>query len=139
MVSNAADRSTVVSTESQLPKSGERTVKPNAVHIKPCYAKPKFEPNVQMGTIKPKHSFRTTDLFIFTWFHCRVEGSTLEAQTVPSFSGWLSRTADTEEDNKSVVEYMPPLNVSINESSTVQHILETSLAASEEAGQPYAM
>ena len=39
--------------------------------------------------------------------------------------------------NQSVVEYMPPLNVSINETSTVNHILETSLAASAEAGQAY--
>lgn len=34
---------------------------------------------------------------------------------------------------------MPPLNVSINGNSTIQHILETSLAASEEVGQPYAI
>ena len=34
---------------------------------------------------------------------------------------------------------MAPLNVSINEKSTVQHILETSLAASQKVGQQYAV
>lgn len=68
-----------------------------------------------------------------------MEGSKRDAQTVPSFSGWLCSTADAEDNNESVVEYMPPLNVSINENSTVQHILETSLAASEKVGQPYAI
>ena len=34
---------------------------------------------------------------------------------------------------------MPTFNVSINETSTVNHILETSIAASEETGQAYAI
>ena len=33
---------------------------------------------------------------------------------------------------------MAPLNVSFNENSSVQHILETSLAASSKSGQQYA-
>lgn len=130
---------TTAASENQLAKSGERTVKPKAVDIKPCYAKPKFEPTLQIGTRGPAYCFRTTNLSSFAWFLCRVVGSMLEAQTVPSYSGWLSSTAGEKVENKSVVEYMPPLNVSINERSTVQHILETSLAASKEAGQTYAI
>ena len=34
---------------------------------------------------------------------------------------------------------MAPLNVSFNENSSVQHILETSLAASSKSGQQYAL
>ena len=38
----------------------------------------------------------------------------------------------------SVVEYMALLNVSFDRNSSVQHILETSLAASSKSGQQYA-
>ena len=43
IIQEVADRSKIVSTESQLTKSRERTVKPNAIDIKPCYAKLKSE------------------------------------------------------------------------------------------------
>ena len=44
---------------------------------------------------------------------------------------------DIETDISSVVEYLAPLNVSLKENSSVQDILETSLAASSEADQQY--
>jgi hypothetical protein len=124
IIQEVADDTRVLTTERQLVKSGERTVKPRAIDIKPCYAKPKFEPTFQIRTNGPMYCFRTTDLLIFTWFLCRVVGSAFDTQTVPSFSGWLSRTAGLDKEKRSVVEYMPPLNVSIklNERSTVQHM-----------------
>ena len=44
---------------------------------------------------------------------------------------------DIETDISSVVEYLAQLNVSLKENSSVQDILETSLAASSEADQQY--
>ena len=41
IIQEVADRSKIVSTESQPPKSRERTVKPKAIDIKPYNAKPK--------------------------------------------------------------------------------------------------
>ena len=49
----------------------------------------------------------------------------------------MSKTASDTESAQTVVEYMPPLNVSINENYTVQHILDTSITASKELGQIY--
>ena len=75
----------------------------------------------------------------FTWLICRDIGGSTESQTVPSWSGWLSQTAAERKYPTSNVEYMAPLNGSINEKSTVQYILEQSLKASSEVGQEYAI
>lgn len=65
-------------------------------------------------------------------------GSSFEYQTVPSISGWLSKTARSTESIQTTVEYMSPLNLSINnENSTVQHVLDVSFSASQEVGQTF--
>ena len=51
----------------------------------------------------------------------------------------LSQTSAVKESTITNVEYMAPLNDSINENSTVQYNLEQSLAASREVGQDYAI
>ena len=56
---------------------------------------------------------------------------------MPSYSGWLSMV-DIEMDISTVIEYMVPLSVSVNKNSSVQHILETTLATSSDAYQQYA-
>ena len=117
----------------------QRTVKPQEVVIKPCYAKARVEPNILVTNKKPVYNFDQNHFQIFTWLICREMGSTFDQQTMPSYSGWLSITDTETSSSKSVVEYMAPLNVSINENSTVQHILETSLAASQAIGQQYAI
>lgn len=48
IIQEVADRSKIVSTESQLTKSRERTVKPKAIDIKSCYAKLKSEAKFQV-------------------------------------------------------------------------------------------
>ena len=54
-----------------------------------------------------------------------------------SYSGWLAM-ADIKMDISLVIEYMVSLNVTVNKNSSVQHILETTLATSSEAYQQYA-
>jgi len=41
----------------------------------------------------PGYDFKTVDLNAFIWFQCRMIGSLFDHQTVPSMSGWLSKTA----------------------------------------------
>lgn len=140
IIQEVIDKSTVHVADSQpLPKTGERTIKPAPVEIRPCYAKAKVEPKMDITKSAPNYSFKASDMLLFIWLLCRDVGSSYEVQTVPSWSGWLSKTAGTKESDKSTVEYMAPINFSINESSTVQHILETSLAASHKVGQEYAI
>ena len=62
-----------------------------------------------------------------------------EMQKVPSWAGWISKTATDNESTISNVEYLAPLSESINENSTVRYILDKSLAASQEVGQEYAI
>ena len=128
-----------VAPETQtVPRTKERSVKPPEIQLKLCYARPKSEPKLEICIQRPEFDFSTITLQSFTWLFCRIVGSHFDSQTVPQWSGWLSKTCDVA-PIKSVVEYMPPVNASINENTTVQHILETSLTASQEVGQEYAI
>ena len=60
-----------------------------------------------------------------------------EGQTVPSWAGWLSLTSSVLKQNQSVVDYMSPINFSINENTTVCHVLDISQEASENVGQEF--
>ena len=72
----------------------------------------------------------------FTWDICRDIGGS--SQAVQSWAGWLSQTATEKHWATSNVEYMAPLNESINDNSTMQYILEQLLKASGEVDQEYA-
>ena len=75
----------------------------------------------------------------FTWVIYRDIDGSMDSQAVPSWAGWLSQTAIEKHCATSKVEYMAPLNESINDNSTVQYILEQSLKASGEVDQEYAI
>ena len=121
------------------PKSRERSVTPVEVEIRPCYAKPKVDPKLDIQTSTVVYNFETSEFEDFEWLICREIGDSMETQKVPSWAGWLSQTSAEKECNISTVEYMAPLSESINENSTVQYILEQALAASREVGQEYAI
>ena len=60
----------------------------------------------------------------------------------PGWKGWLSSTTPSpqnvnETNMSSIVEYMPVINAPITEAATVQRVLQISLEASQELGQPY--
>ena len=112
---------------------------PTAVEVRPCYVQPKVDPNLNINISQVNYNFEAAELDNFTWLICRDIGSSLESQKVPSWAGWLSQTSIEKESSISSLEYMPPLNKSINENSTVQYILDQSLAASHEVGQEYAI
>ena len=122
-----------------VPKSKDRSVKHTEVEIRPCYAKPKVEPNLTIDTSTLDYSFKGKEFGNFTWLVSREIGGSMESQTVPSWAGWLSQTAAQATCPVSKVEYMAPLNESINENSTVQYILEQSIKASTEVDQEYAI
>lgn len=80
----------------QLEKSGEKTLQPKDVESKTCYAKAKVEPNLEISSGKPKYNFSTIYFLSFIRVLCRVIGSSFETQIVPSWAGWLSKTASGE-------------------------------------------
>lgn len=139
VIQEVVDKAADANMESQVPKTGERSVKPKHLELKPCYAKPKVEPNLHISRWNTDYRFKADDMLFLIWYLCRKTRSTKEPQTVPSWSGWLSCTASPKECEISVIEYMEPINVSINENETVQHILDTSLAACQEVEQDYAI
>ena len=133
------DRSALLTETDTVPKSRKRSVIPMEVEIRLCYIQPKVNPKLDIKISKVNYSFETAEFDNFSWLVCRDIGSSLELQKVPSWAGWLSQTSAEKESTVSTVEYMAPLNESINENSTVQYILEQSLAASQEVGQEYAI
>ena len=57
----------------------------------------------------------------------------------PSWKGWLSATQETKTHTKSVVDYMAPINASINENSTIQAVIQISQEATREVEQEYTL
>ena len=115
----------------------KRIIKPDTTDLKPCFIKPKVGPNFDIERTKPEIDFSDTERENFIWFLSRNTGSSFECQTVPSWAGWVSQTAQSSDEVRSRVEYMAPTNYSINETATVQHIIEQSQAASLQVGQQY--
>ena len=114
-----------------------KVILPEATELQPCFAKQKAEPNFVVSQSKPVCDFNTSEFHNFIWLLCRNIGSTMETQIVPPWTGWLSKTSAGSNPICSTVEYMPPINFSIYENATVQHILETSKEASLKLGQRY--
>lgn len=128
---------TIESTETPTIER-RKIIEPNVSELKPCFAKPKAEPNLVISHSEPEFNFNSTDFLNFIWLACRNRnGSCGDRQIVPSWTGWLSQTSAHSNDLCSIVEYMPPINFSINENSTVQHVLELSQEASMKVGQQY--
>lgn len=70
-------------------------------------------------------------MFDFLWFFLRKNCPF----KFPGWKGFLSLTNDPTEESKSFIEYMPPLNASINDNATIQELLYISQHASKEVGQ----
>ena len=115
----------------------KRTIKPDIAELRPCFLKPKVGPNFDIRCTKPDIDFSEVEQDHFIWFLSRKTGACFEHQTVPSWAGWVSQTAQNVDEVCSRVEYMPPINFSINENATVQYIIEQSQAASLQVGQQY--
>ena len=133
----ANDAGSITTEITPVARDRKRTIKPDTTDLKPCFIKPKVGPNFDIERTKPKIDFSDTERENFIWFLSRNTGSSFKCQTVPSWAGWVSQTAQSSDEECSRVEYMAPINFSINENATVQHIIEQSQAASLQVGQQY--
>ena len=132
VIQNVANDAGSMTTEiTPVARDRKRTIKPDTTDLEPCFIKPKVGPNFDIERTKPKIDFSDTERL------SRNTGSSFERQTVPSWAGWLSQTAQSSDEVCSRVEYMAPIIFSINENATVQHNIEQSQAASLQVGQQY--
>ena len=97
-------------------KYKRRTVKSNIIELRPCFARPKVGPALEIISSKPQMN---VELDNFIWFVSRYIGSSLEVQTVTSWAGRASQTAGTCDDVCLRVEYIPPINFSIHDNVTL--------------------
>ncbi|MES9950704.1 MAG: hypothetical protein ABW118_17235 [Candidatus Thiodiazotropha sp.] len=138
VIQEVASGAEVITTEmTPVTRDRKRTIQPDVTELRPCFLKPKVGPNFDIEHVKPDTDFSEVEQDNFIWFLSRKAGACFENQTVPSWAGWVSQTAQNVDEVCSRVEYMPPINFSINENATVQHIIEQSQAASLEVGQQY--
>ena len=73
----------------------------------------------------------------FLWIFNRLEFNENE-NVIPSWKGWVSETSMAKkETKKSVIDYMPTIQASINKPSTIQKVIEISEATTREVGQEY--
>ena len=72
----------------------------------------------------------------FLWLFCRLKFN-LNCPTFPGWKGWLSAMAEYKEEKQTLVNYMPPINASVNELSTVQILLQISMNATRNLGQEF--
>ena len=115
----------------------QKVILPDITELQPCFVKPKSEPNVVASQSKPLYNFNSSDFHNFIWVLCRNIGSAMESQTVPPWTGWISKTSGQCNPICSTVEYKPPINFSINDNASAQHMLEISKEVGLKVGLQY--
>lgn len=107
------------------------------------YVPPHIDPYFDTGLSEPTFEVRHTsfdykhDDFVeksfFHWMLCRLDFN--KSYNIPGWKGWLSAATMSQKETKSLIHYMPPINASVNELSTVKQILQVSQDATKETGQ----
>ena len=111
--------------------------------LPPCYANQKAEPllHVTKTSISKPDALCNAAKSDLLWILSRRKFR--DEQQIPGWSGFVSMTGHkTEEKNlpqKSVMDYLQPVLHPVTENSTVQHILEISMAATKEVNQEYTL
>ena len=111
--------------------------------LPPCYANQKAEPllHVTKTSISKPDALCNAAKSDLLWILSRRKFR--DEQQIPGWSGFVSLTGHkTEEKNlpqKSVMDYLHPVLHPVTEKSTVQHILEISMAATKEVNQEYTL
>ena len=92
------DAGTTTTEMTSVARDRKRTIKPDTTDLKPCFLKPKVRPNFDLECTKPEFDFSETEHKNFIWFLSRNTGSSFECQTVPSWAGWVSQTAQSTDE-----------------------------------------
>ena len=122
-----------------IEKSKKRSSTYVPTHIEPCFTASKVEPSLNVVRSEFKNDFeREVMKQNFLWMFCRFKHHQARDDIFPSWKGWVSATTeDTSERVQSIVDYMAPINASVNDLATVQKVLQISKDATDEVGQEY--
>lgn len=120
-------------------KKRSATVKP--CHMQPCFATGRAQPSLTSTTTVENSQERQLHQGNFLWIFSRMKLNS-NGEVIPGWKGWLSSTTSSPQNVNeismcSIVEYMPVINAPITESATVQKVLQISLEATQDLGQPY--
>ncbi|GFR71973.1 hypothetical protein ElyMa_000367300 [Elysia marginata] len=98
--------------------------------LQPCFVKPRAEPIIQidkkdaLAAVTESAALKSD----FLWFFLRANFPS----KFPHWKGWLYLTSNQTPEHKSTIEYMPPINATINENSTIQKIIQFSQNATND-------
>ena len=117
------------------PKSKKRSVIYEPEYVKACFVKPKVEPSfiiIKTSVNNPKTEI-AAERSDFLWLFLRKNFPS----RFPAWKGWLTLTSSDEvAEKKSSIQYMSPINKSINDNNTIQKIINISQNATHEVEQP---
>ena len=127
-------------TNSFLPQDKKHSVTVVPHEIEPYYSKKRAEPNLAVSnTIVEKAGSeklaKFSDILSILARFC----SSSSEQAVPGWAGRITLTSSNNDETKrqSTVDYISPVNSTITENATIQHIIKLSQAASREMQQQY--
>jgi hypothetical protein len=138
VVQETTEECTPAPTVPVMNKTKRRSVDYRPQELEPCFVKQHVEPQLTIvqTSIAVPDVVQQTSMSDFLWIFCRA-GAEDGQQTIPGWAGWVSATADSPPIRQSTVDYMAPVNSSITENSTVQHVLHVSQSATRSVKQPY--
>ena len=117
------------------PKNKKRSVTCKPLELPPCYVKSHSNPPVLSPQTEVFSSSDSYNKYDFRWIFLRLNFPF----KFPAWKGWLCATAGVEEREKSIVQYLPPINASITENDTVQEVLVRAKNCAKEYGQDIAL
>ena len=127
------------SSTSSVKKQRKRSVNYVKTDILPCNFNKRAEPplTVLETNVQSQYVGYLQDTnFLWMFYRLKVEES---KGKIPGWSGWLCAcaTSKEEKEQKSIIEYLPPINEPITKPETVQEVLRVSMEATREINQAY--
>ena len=120
-----------------MPVSKRRSANYQPTNLEPCFIHSKVEPTLVVNKTHFEYGGeRNFKKAFLLWMFCRLKFN-LNCPTFPGWKGWLSVTSEYKEEKQTLVNYMPPINASVNELSTVQTLLQISMNATRDVGQDF--
>ena len=122
-------------TEPTIARSKRRSATYEQKELPPCYTPTRGEPTFKVvQTEIPNDCDRHVIKQNFLWMFCRCKLNSNEA-VFPGWKGWVSSTSKPNQETRTILEYLPHINESINNMATVKETLEMAKKGSHEAAK----
>ena len=132
-----SERCLIQNTEATIARSKRRSATYEQKELPPCYIPNRGEPTFRVVQTEITNDCeRQIIKENFLWMFCRCKLNSNEA-IFPGWKGWVSPTSKLNQETRTILEYLPPINESINNMATVKETIEMAIAGSNEAGQEW--